>query len=194
VNGNGANQARNDNPEVALVSRIAIGTQNNFVAISGYWNDRTQGTLSTRMDERDLAADLDFLVNTPSFAMGHGTGRVKVFGMVTYKNVYFATVPQNARVESWGGVGSISLPVAVGVIVIEPAFRYTYFQPDSTLRTPEGASNTPVPFVLQDATIGVNISPQVIPLRFQINYTDRMAASVWEQPNTLLEFVLQANF
>jgi hypothetical protein len=193
VNGNGANQARNDNPAIALVGRVAVGTSSNFVAFSGYWNERTQGTLSTRMDERDLAGDIDFLVTTPSFGMGDGTGRVKVFGMASYRNVYYETVPQAARTESWGGVGSVSLPVAVGPIVLEPAFRYVYFQPDSTLRTPDSTSS-PAPFHIQDATVGLNISPQVIPLRFQINYTNRIAAAVWEQPDTLLEFVLQANF
>jgi hypothetical protein len=195
VNGNGSLQTRNDNPSLALVARIAAGFGNSQVAVSGYWNDRTQGTLSTRQDERDLAADLDFLFNTNPFAMGATTGSVKIFGMVAYKHTQFITVPQNFPVNSVGGVFSIGLPVDLTPVVFEPALRYTYFEPDSTLRTPgdNGASGAQ-PFALQDATVGVTLSPIAVPLRFQINYTYRYAAAVWEQPSTLLELMLQANF
>jgi hypothetical protein len=196
VNGSGPDQARNDNPYVAVVGRISIGTDRVFGAISGYWNDVTTGTLSTRTTDRVFAGDADILINTSPFKAGAGMGALRIFGMFTYKHTSFLTVPANEPISSIGAVFSFGVPIELDSVVVEPAVRYVFFEPDSTLTAPTGSDSTATTaFQMQDATIGLNLSPRALRLlRLQINYTQRFAASVWEQPGQIVETVVQANF
>jgi hypothetical protein len=190
VNGNGPNQARNDNSKVALVGRVGVGSGLFSVNASGFWNDRTAGVLAERQDERDYAGDLDFLFDLKGFRFGNLGAGFKIFGMAAYKKTKYLTIGQNQDKNSLGLVGSVAMPLTSTFIIVEPALRVAYFQPDSTLTNSADASQ----FSITDYTIGVNISPLVIPLRFQLNYTYRAAAAIWNQPTTLAEVAVQANF
>lgn len=175
VNGNGRNQGRNDNRLPAVVGRAQLGVGGSLIGLSAYWNERTVGHFAARQDERDLAADLDFLLHF---------GRLSVFGMFAVTRTEFVDVKVSKPSLALGGVGSLSYTFDAGGLRFEPAVRGAWFAPSDLVASSD----------LIDVTGGLNIYPGNRPIRLQLNGTVRVERDTRSAPNNLFEAVVQANF
>lgn len=175
VNGNGANQGRNDNRLPALVGRAQVGWRGSSLAVSGLWNDRTAGRLGNQQDERDLGLDVDATVSLFG---------ARLFGMYVLQRTQFLTAPEQEPKTAWGAVGALSYALEAGQLRIEPAYRLAVYSPTDLI--PDAA--------LLDQTFGVNVYPSSLPVRVQAGYTLRTERIARTAPNDLAELVVQANF
>jgi hypothetical protein len=176
VNGNGINQGRNDNRSVAWVGRASVGWNGSTVGVGGYLNDRTNARLAAIEDERDLAFDVDALVSLFG---------VKVFGMFIWERTDYLTTGAAPRTQ-WGTVASISRDFDLGAVTLEPAYRFALWSPFEQDQLPDAG--------LTDHTLGLNVYPDGLPMRLQLNYVARLEQPSRAAPNDVFEAVLQANF
>lgn len=174
VNGNGMNQGRNDNAKPAVAARLAFGFKGTTIAASGLWNDRTVGGLVNQQDERDLAGDVSIV---------SVLGPVRLFGQWIVQQTAFIDTKAKSNLAQ-GIVGSASFLADVGMVKLEPAYRFTYYSPTALL--PQAG--------LMDHTAGVNVLAANLPVRLQLNYTLRIERALRTAPNDMFETVLQANF
>jgi hypothetical protein len=202
VNGNGSNQARNDNRTPAVVGRVSFGIPALTIGASGFWNDRTTDIAANEATYRDIAGEADVLADIKGFKLGSTPAALHLFGMAVYrssqlqvgKNEALGSSQQGQLPSSIPAIHSLGVVASAGLLLegttlnYEPALRFSHYRPDDSVRAGETV------FALNDVTVGVNLMARSLPMRLQLNYTQRMADAAFNQPKFVAETVLQANF
>lgn len=183
-NGNGQNQALNDNNRLGIVGRIEL-TYGGYVALGGaaLKNERTSGALPNLYAENDVGFDGDLAVRAFGF---------EAFAQIATIRSSYPTVGAADRVRL-GYHAQLGYRIENPILPVAPAYRYAHYHPwqsggDATTGQDYDA------FKLDHHTFGVKVWHPSLPLVGWINYTLTMEPPARRLDNDRLEILGQVTF
>lgn len=142
-NGNGQNVLGNDNKLPAAYARFGVGYDPGDdgvearLGFGGRYNPRTVGTLPSLYEETDAVGFVDAQVKVVG---------ISIAGQAIYKQTTFDdVVPDFGTPESGLGVTAwvfVEQPFGVSLNGVKPAYRFSYFDPSSSIASDAVIENT----------------------------------------------------
>ncbi len=181
-NGNGINEALNDNVRPAVAGRVELfWTRNARIGAGVLWNSRTVGPLPDRLDEEDVGFSADLSVEVIG---------IEVFGHFTLLSTSYPTSGLDPRqrlefhVQAGYDLPFIEFPFVVG-------YRFAYYDPWQS-----GGANGPVDlsaFELMYHTVGLRMEHPVeeVGLTLWLNYTFTVETEARSLDNDRIEAIVQ---
>ena len=174
-NGNGEDQAANDNDALAYSGAIVLSLGKNSVVYAGArHNERTVGELPFRETEEDIAA-----VAAASFVVGP----VRVAGQAIAQQTTFPTtggLKENALGAH--GQASVRFPIGAG-LWLEPGFRWAMLEPSDLVDNDQ----------VQEQTAGATLGIEEFRTKILLNVTHVLEEAGRELKNDRVELLLQVS-
>ena len=180
TNGNGANQALNDNNDPALFGRLELSYER-LLTLGGaiMHNPRRVGAAPTLFDETDLGVNADLLVQVAG---------LELYGQWTQVTTTFDTVgTEDLERRAWHA--HVAYRVDLPWLAFAPAYRIASLDPRANIDD-EGLVGLDVLY----HTIGLNLYHPTLPVELFANYTLTTESDRRSLDNDRLELILQLFF
>lgn len=173
-NGNGEDQAANDNDELQYSGAVILSMGKDSVAyVGGRHNRRTVGELPFREVEEDIAA-----VAATSITLGPVNVAAQAIAMRT-------TFPSTGGLDenAFGAHGQASIRIPAGTIWIEPGYRFAMLEPSDLVDND----------MVQEHTGAVTFGLDEFRTKLLLNVTHAIEEAGRELKNDRLELLLQVS-